>query len=94
MAALNRPPPGADDYWVGIGEDRCMSDHLVVYEYGTGAIWGYVGAESAAEIAAAVPELDVPDGAPPWLTTEDLEALRRRRIELSDGRVIDRLMHS
>ncbi len=70
-----------------------MSDHLVVYEYGTGAIWGYVRAESAAEIAAAVPELDVPDGAPPWLTTEDLEALRRRRIELSDGRVLDRLMH-
>ena len=71
-----------------------MSDHLVVYEYGTGAVWGYVGAGSAAEIIAAVPEVDVPDTAPPWLTTEDLEVLRERRIELSDGRVIERLMHS
>lgn len=70
-----------------------MSDHLVVYEYGTGAVWGYVRAGSAADITDAVPELDVLDGAPPWLTTEDLEAMQRTSIDLVDGRVIDRLMH-
>lgn len=70
-----------------------MSDHLVVYEYGTGAVWGYVGASSADEITAAVPELDVMEGAPPWFTSEDLEAMRLTRVELVDGQVIERLMH-
>lgn len=92
MAALKRPAADADDNWIGIGEDSCMSDHLVVYEYGTGAVWGYVRAGSAAEIAAAVPELDMPDEAPPWLTTEDLAEMSS--VDLVDGDVIDRLMHS
>jgi hypothetical protein len=70
-----------------------MTEHLVVYEYGTGAVWGYVTARSAAEIAAAVPELDVYDPAPPWLTADDLIALRSDSVALADGDVIDRLMH-
>ena len=70
-----------------------MTDHLVVYEYGTGAIWGYVRAGSADEISAAVPELDIPEGAPPWLTAEDLATLRAGAVPLTDGQVIDRLMH-
>lgn len=70
-----------------------MTDHLVVYEYGTGAIWGYVRAGSADEISAAVPELDVHAGAPPWLTAEDLATLRAESVSLGDGEVIDRLMH-
>jgi hypothetical protein len=68
-----------------------MSDHLVVYEYGTGAIWGYVRAGSAAEITEAVPELHVADGVPAWMTTEDLAEMSS--VDLIDGNVIDRLMH-
>lgn len=68
-----------------------MTDHLVVYEYGTGAVWGYVRAGSADEISEAVPELDIHEGAPPWLTTEDLATLSN--VALADGEVIDRLMH-
>ena len=71
-----------------------MTDHLVAYEYGTGAIWGFVRARSAAEIAAAVPELEIYDGAPPWLTARDLETLRESPIDLADGHVLDRLVHS
>ncbi len=70
-----------------------MSEHLVVYEYGTGAVWGIVTARSAAEIAAAVAELDVYDPAPPWLTDDDLIALRAQPVPLGDGDVLDRLMH-
>lgn len=70
-----------------------MSDHLVVFEYGTGAVWGFVRADSPSAITEAVPELDVLDGAPPWLTSEDLEAMRETSVDLGDGNVIERLMH-
>ena len=52
-----------------------MKEHLVAYEYGNGAAWGYVVAHSAADIVEALPELDVVDEAPTWLTTEDLGAV-------------------
>ncbi len=70
-----------------------MNDHLVSYEYGTGAIWGFVRAGSAAEITAAVPELDVYDGAPPWFTSQDLADMQAGSVDLAAGDVIDRLMH-
>ncbi len=70
-----------------------MKDHLVAYEYGTGAIWGYVRAGSAAEITAAVPQLDVYDGAPPWFTSRDLAILQATSVDLAKGGVLDRLMH-
>lgn len=70
-----------------------MNDHLVAYEYGTGAIWGYVRAGSADEITAAVPELDIYDGAPPWFTDHDLAVLLESPVDLADGDVLDRLMH-
>lgn len=69
-----------------------MTDHLVAYEYGTGAIWGYVTAESADQITDAVPELDVYDGAPPFLTDDDLDAMREEAIPLADGHIVDRLI--
>lgn len=70
-----------------------MTEHLVAYEYGTGAVWGYVTADSAAAITEAVPEVDVYDGAPPYLTTEDLDRLKEGTVALSDGDVVERLMH-
>jgi len=73
--------------------EETVTDHLVVYEYGTGAVWGYVRAGSADEISQAVPELDVYQGAPPWLTPEDLASLRAGSVALKDGEVVDRLMH-
>ena len=71
-----------------------MDDHLVAYEYGTGAIWGFVRAGSAAEITAAVPELDIYEGAPPWLTSQDLAVLQASSVDLADGSVLDRLLSS
>lgn len=53
-----------------------MKEHLVAYEYGTGTAWGYVVANSAADIVEAMPELDVIEQAPSWLTTEDLGAVQ------------------
>lgn len=71
-----------------------MSEHLVAYEYGTGMVWGFVRAESADAITDAVPEVDVYDGAPPHLTAEDLKRLKESTVKLSDGNVVERLMHT
>lgn len=69
-----------------------MTNHLVAYEYGTGTVWGFVSAESADAITDAVPEVDVYEGAPPFLTNEDLAALRQEAIPLDDGSVVERLL--
>jgi hypothetical protein len=71
-----------------------LSEHLVAYEYGTGMVWGFVRAESADAITSAVPEVDVYDGAPPHLTVDDLRRLKESTVKLSDGNVVERLMHS
>jgi len=52
-----------------------VKEHLVAYEYGNGTAWGYVVAHSAADIVEALPEVDVIEQAPSWLTTEDLGAV-------------------
>ncbi|HHC08111.1 MAG TPA: hypothetical protein ENK55_05295 [Actinobacteria bacterium] len=70
-----------------------MQHHLVSFEYGLGAVWGYVAAPSAEEILAAAPEVDVHDEPPVWFEPEDLERLRRRTIVLEDGSVVDSLLH-
>jgi hypothetical protein len=71
-----------------------VSEHLVAYEYGTGMVWGFVRAESADAITDAVPEVDIYDGAPPHLTAEDLKRLKESTVKLSDGNVVERLMHT
>lgn len=69
-----------------------MTKHLVAYEYGTGTVWGYVSAESADAITDAVPEVDVYEGAPPFLTSEDLARLEEGTIALGDGDVVEKLL--
>ena len=55
-----------------------MSQFLVVYEYGTGGVWGFVEAQSDAEIVSTIPQLSVVDKRPPWLTAHEEEAIRSR----------------
>ena len=52
-----------------------MKKHLVAYEYGSGTAWGYVVAHTPDEIVEALPEVDVIEQAPSWMTTEELGAV-------------------
>jgi hypothetical protein len=55
-----------------------MTEFLVVYDYGTGGVWGLVEARSEAEIVSAFPELKVMHERPQWLTTEQEEKIRSK----------------
>lgn len=60
--------------------------HLVAYEYGSGTVWGYVVAKSAEDIVAELPEVEVHESAPNWMTDEDLEVIRRHAtVDLLPG---------
>jgi hypothetical protein len=62
-----------------------MTDHLVAYEYGTGRVWGYIRARSAADIESLVPEVEVYAAPPAWMGDGQLRALRERAVYLSDN---------
>ena len=61
-----------------------MDGFYVAYEYGTGAAWAFVKAETAAEVTAEFPELDVYDTPPEWMTIDDLHQVREHAsVELT-----------
>lgn len=70
-----------------------MQTHLVAYEYGTGSVWGYVLASSRQEIERRMPEVEIHDEPPPWMTDDHIDVLSERRIELASGEGIDELVH-
>jgi len=53
-----------------------MDGFYVAYEYGSGAAWAFVKADTAAEVVAELPELDVYDTPPEWMTVEDMHQVR------------------
>ncbi len=53
-----------------------MDGFYVAYEYGSGAAWAFVKADTADEVVAEVPELDVYDTPPEWMTVEDMHRVR------------------
>ena len=69
-----------------------MQTHLVAFEYGTGAVWGYVAATSRTDIESMIPEVDVFDEPPAWMTEDDLEELRRHTIGVEENDALDRLL--
>jgi hypothetical protein len=52
-------------------------EFLVAYDYGQGAVWAYLAADSEMEIAQRFPELTVVHDRPSWLTADDENRLRR-----------------
>lgn len=72
-----------------------MRPHLVAYEYGNGQAWGYVLAQSTAQIAALQPDLEIYEEPPSWLTPADQQRVRDfGTVELTDPACIDRILHS
>jgi hypothetical protein len=53
--------------------------HLFVYDYGTGGVWGYMAAQSVAEVALRYPRLKIVDEPPKWMDDDQLEQLRIER---------------
>src|SRR5258708_6153864 len=54
------------------------TEFLAVYDYGTGGVWVYLLADSAAQIHERYPELRVVSDRPDWLTGEEDRRLRER----------------
>lgn len=69
-----------------------METYLVSYEYGSGTVWGYVAASTLQELTAFLPEVDVWEDAPPWLTPRELAGLAALAvIEVDDQTALDAL---
>jgi hypothetical protein len=79
---------------LGVTSDQCrrasifrfrdLNRYLIVYDYGMGALWGYVLASSAEEITDRYPEVQVVDGWPESLNEADRELLERRIEDVHD----------
>jgi hypothetical protein len=55
-----------------------MAQFLACYDYGTGGVWLYIEAESAAQLVERYPALTVVDEPPAWLTPEREQELRAK----------------
>lgn len=72
-----------------------MDGFYVAYEYGTGAAWAFVKAETADEVVAELPELDVYDTPPEWMTIEDLHQVREHAsIEMGAQASLDHVLEA
>jgi hypothetical protein len=67
---------------VSLGDVR--GRYLVMYDYGQGGVWGYVRADSAAQITEQFPELAVISERPAWMD-DDSEAKLKAREEDIDA---------
>ncbi|MEN8113781.1 MAG: hypothetical protein ABFS21_05285 [Actinomycetota bacterium] len=69
-----------------------MTAHLVAYEYGTGRVWGYVNARTEEDIVEKIPEVEIYDAPPDWMTEGQVRTLRERAVYLS-GNALEGLLH-
>ena len=58
--------------------------YLTVYDYGQGAVWRFLWAESETEITNAYPELEIVEVKPSWMTTERLASITECDIDSPD----------
>jgi hypothetical protein len=69
-----------------------MKTHLVAYEYGSGAAWGYIVAESREAITAQVPEVEIHDAPPGWMTDADVAVVRQHATVEVGNDTVDRIL--
>lgn len=70
-----------------------MDGFYVAYEYGGGAAWAFVKAETVDEVIAEMPELDVYETPPEWMTIDDLHQVRKHAsVEFGNGASIDHIL--
>ena len=72
-----------------------MDGFYVAYEYGSGAAWAFVKAETADDVVAELPELAVYDTPPEWMTIEDLHQVREHAsIEMGTQASLDQVLEA
>ncbi|MCP3993952.1 MAG: hypothetical protein GY722_02660 [bacterium] len=72
-----------------------MDGFYVAYEYGSGAAWAFVKAETAEEVVAQLPELDVYDTPPEWMTIEDLHRVREHAsVDIGRQASLDQILEA
>jgi hypothetical protein len=70
-----------------------MDGFYVAYEYGSGAAWAFVRAETADEVVSQFPELDVYETPPEWMTIDDLHQVRKHAVvEIVNGASLDHIL--
>jgi hypothetical protein len=52
------------------------TSYLVAYEYGQGAVWAIVHADSEVQLRHDFPELTIVHDRPPWMTDAEFEKIR------------------
>ena len=69
-----------------------METYLVSYEYGSGTVWGYITAAGPQEVLAFLPEVDVWEDPPAWLSPRELTGLAAQpTIQVDATDVLDAL---
>jgi hypothetical protein len=72
-----------------------MDGFFVAYEYGTGAAWAFIKAERAGDVRAELPEVDVYETPPRWMTVEDLHRVREHAyVELNRESNLDTVLEA
>ena len=72
-----------------------MDGFYVAYEYGSGAAWAFVKAETPAEVVAELPELDVYETPPEWMTVDDLHQVREHAsVEITNDASLDHILEA
>ncbi len=70
-----------------------MDGFYVAYEYGNGAAWAFVKAETADDVVAEFPELDVYEAPPEWMTIDDLHQVREHAVvEITKNASLDHIL--
>ena len=57
--------------------EAAKQEFLILYDYGSGGLWGVMRARSAKEILTKYPELSIEAERPAWLTDDVMADIRR-----------------
>ena len=72
-----------------------MDGFYVAYEYGSGAAWAFVKADTPDEVVAELPEVDVYETPPEWMTVEDLHRVREHAfVDLHKASSVDEILQA
>ena len=72
-----------------------MDGFYVAYEYGTGAAWAFAIADTPGEVIAELPEVDVYETPPEWMTIEDLHQVREHAsVDINNTASIDQILEA
>lgn len=76
-------------------KEDALDGFYVAYEYGSGAAWAFVKADTAEEVVAELPEVDVYDTPPEWMTIDDLHRVREHAsLDIHETASVDEILEA